>query len=140
MILRRDAGVSQLADHGLLNVRMLDRVLASGAPTDSPDRLLRARELCSAAERQELGRSLVVILPVAQHAVSDPLTRLDAPAILRCAGRLRALVALLDSGCPFRVQGLALAWLLLEEPTSPLFRTDSKLTLEAALDEITAAL
>ena len=51
-----------------------------------------------------------------------------------------ALVSLLGTECQFRVQGLALAWLLLEEPGSPLFRANPVQTLEQALDEITAAL
>jgi hypothetical protein len=46
----------------------------------------------------------------------------------------------LETECPFRVQGLAFAWLLLEDPGSPLFRANRSLTLERALDEITAAL
>jgi hypothetical protein len=127
--------------HEPANVRMLDRALANGAPLDgSPDWLLRSRELCSSSERHELARSLVLVLHTAQHALADPLTRLDAPAILRCGGRLLALVTLLESESPFRAQGLALAWLLLEEPESPLFRADAGRTLERALDEITAAL
>jgi hypothetical protein len=68
------------------------------------------------------------------------MPRLDAPAILRCGARLLALVSLLEEDCPVRVQGLALAWLLVEEPASPLFRADPSRTLEQALDEITAAL
>jgi len=59
---------------------------------------------------------------------------------LRCEGRLLALVALLETDCRFDVQGLALAWLLLEEPGSPLFQSDGDQTLEQALDKITAAL
>jgi hypothetical protein len=129
------------ADHEQPNIRMLDRALANGAPHDgTPDWLLRSRELCSPSERHELARSVVIILQVAQHAAEDPLTRLDAPAILRCGGRLLALVSLLETDCQFRVQGLALAWLLLEEPGSPLFRADPGQTLEQALDDITAAL
>jgi hypothetical protein len=84
--------------------------------------------------------SLILVLQTTQHAVADPLTRLDAPSILRCGGRLLALVSLLESECQVRVQGLALAWLLLEEPGSPLFRANPSRTLEQALDEITAAL
>ena len=129
------------ADHEQPNIRLLDRALANGAPHDgTPDWLLRSRELCSPSERHELARSLVIVLQSAQHAVEDPLTRLDAPAILRCSGRLLALVSLLETDCQFRVQGLALAWLLLEEPGSPLFRADLGQTLEQALDEVTAAL
>jgi hypothetical protein len=101
---------------------------------------LRSRELCSESERFELARAFVVIVQTAQHALVDPLTRLDAPAILRCEGRLLALVALLKTDCRFDARGLARAWLLLEEPESPLFRTDASQSLEQALDEITAAL
>lgn len=128
------------ADHEQPNIRMLDRALANGAPHDgTAEWLLRCRELRSPSERHELARSLVIILQAAQHAIEDPLTRLDTSAILRCSGRLLALVSLLETDCQFRVQGLALAWLLLEEPGSPLFRADPQ-TLEQALDEITAAL
>lgn len=127
--------------HEQPNVRMLDRALANGAPHDgTPGWLLRSRELCSQSERHELARSYVTILQAAQHAAEDPLARLDAPAILGCGGRLLALVSLLETNCQFRVQGLALAWLLLEEPESPLFRANPGHTLEQALDEITAAL
>jgi hypothetical protein len=129
------------ADHEQPNIRLLDRALANGAPHDgTPDWLLRSRELCSRSERHELARSLVIILQAAQHTAEDSLTRLDAPAILRCGGRMLALVSLLETNCQFRVQGLALAWLLLEEPRSPLFRADPGQSLEQALDEITAAL
>jgi hypothetical protein len=129
------------ADHDQPNVRMLDRALANGAPLDgSPDWLLRSRELCTASERHELARALVIVLQTAQHALADPLTRLDAPAILGSSDRLLALVALLETDCRFRAQGLALAWLLIEEPESPLFHANPNQTLEHALDEITAAL
>jgi hypothetical protein len=123
------------------DVRTLDRALADGVPVAGrTEWLLRSRELCSQSERHELARAFVVIVQTAQHALVDPLTRLNAPAILRCEGRLLALVALLETDCRFDVQGLALAWLLLEEPESPLFRTDVGQTLEQALDEIAAAL
>jgi hypothetical protein len=79
-------------------------------------------------------------LQTAQHALEDPLTRLDAPAILDCSDRLLALVALLETDCRCHAQGLALAWLLIEEPQSPLFHANPHQTLEHALDEITAAL
>jgi hypothetical protein len=128
-------------DHEQPNVRMLDRAVANGAPPDgSPDWLLRSRELCTASERHELARSLLIVLQTAQHAVADPLTRLDAPAILDCSDRLLALVSLLETDCRFRAQGLALAWLLIEDPQSPLFHANANQTLEDALDEITAAL
>jgi hypothetical protein len=127
--------------HEHLNVRTLDRALADGAPFDGrAEWLLRGRELCSQSERYELARAFVVLVQTAQHALVDPLARLNAPAILRCEGRLMALVALLETDCRFDVQGLALAWLLIEEPGSPLFRTDGDQTLEQALDKITAAL
>ncbi len=123
------------------DVRILDRALADGVPSDGrAEWLLRSRELCSESERFELARAFVVIVQTAQHALVDPLTRLDAPAILRCEGRLLALVALLKTDCRFDARGLARAWLLLEEPESPLFRTDASQSLEQALDEITAAL
>jgi hypothetical protein len=129
------------ADHEQPNIRMLDRALANGAPLDgTPDWLLRSRELRSPSECHELARALVTILQAAQHTAEDSLTRLDTPAILRCGGRLLALVSLLETNCQLRVQGLALAWLLLEEPRSPLFRADPGQSLEQALDEITAAL
>jgi hypothetical protein len=119
----------------------LDRALADGVRLDGRmEWLLRSRELCSQSERYELARAFVILVQTAQHAQVDPLTRLNAPAILRCEGRLLALVALLETDCRFDVQGLALAWLLLEEPGSPLFRTDGDQTLEQALDRITAAL
>jgi hypothetical protein len=128
-------------DHEQPNIRMLDRALANGAPHDgTPDWLLRSQELCSRSERHELARSLVIILQAARHAAENSPTHLDTPAILRCGGRLLALVSLLETNCQFRVQGLALAWLLLEEPGSPLFRARRGQTLEQALDEITAAL
>jgi hypothetical protein len=120
---------------------MLDRALANGVPPDgSPEWLLRSQELCSPSERHELARSLVLVLQTAQHAVVDPLTRLDAPTILRCRGRLLALVSLLETIAQFQVRGLALAWLLLEDPQSPLFRADSPQTMDQVLDDITAAL
>jgi hypothetical protein len=123
------------------DVRTLDRALADGIPSDGrADWLLRSRELCSQSERFELARALVVVVQTAQHALVDPLTRLNAAAILRCEGRLLALVALLETDCRFDARGLALAWLLLEEPGSPLFRADAGQTLEQALDQITAAL
>jgi hypothetical protein len=129
------------ARHEPSDVRALDRALAEGVPLHGRSEwLLRSRELCSRSERYELARAFVVIVQTAQHALVDPLTRLNAPAIVRCEGRLLALVALLETDCQFDVQGLALAWLLLEEPGSPLFRTDASQTLEQALDEITAAL
>jgi hypothetical protein len=106
----------------------------------SPDWLLRSRELCTPSERHELARSLLIVLQTAQHALGDPLTRLDAPAILECSDRLLALVALLETDCRCHAQGLALTWLLIEEPQSPLFHANPHWTLEHALDEITAAL
>ena len=122
-------------------VRMLDRALANGVPPNaSPDWLLRSRELCSPSQRSELARSLVEVLQTAQHAVADPLTRLDAPAILRCSKRLLALVTLLEDECSLRVKGLALARLLFEDPESPLFRAHPGQSLDQALDEITDAL
>jgi hypothetical protein len=128
-------------EHEQPNVRLLDRAVASGAPLDaSPDWLLRSRELCTPSERHELARSLLIVLQTAQHALADPLTRLDAPAILDCSDRLLALVALLETDCRCHAQGLALAWLLIEEPQSPLFHANPHQTLEHALDEITAAL
>lgn len=127
--------------HGPPDLRALDRALADGVRIDErPEWTLRSRELCSRSERFELARALVIVVQTAQHALVDPLTRLDAPAILRCQGQLLALVALLETDCRFDVQGLALGWLLLEEPGSPLFRADAGQTLEQALDEITAAL
>ena len=122
------------------DARTLDRALASGVTVDGrPEWLLRSRELCTRSERYELARSLVVVLEAAQHATVLP-TRLNAPAIRRCHGRIRALVALLKTECRFDVRGLALAWLLFEEPRSPLFDAGTDRTLEQALDEITAAL
>jgi hypothetical protein len=127
--------------HERPDVRTLDRALADGAVIGGhTEGLLRSRELCSQSERYELARAFLVLVQTAQHALVDPLTRLNAPAILRCEGRLLALVALLQTDCQFDVRGLALAWLLIEEPGSPLFRPEGDQTLEQALDKITAAL
>lgn len=125
-----------------LRRRALDRQLADGrVRMTDPAVALRARELCTYAERRAIAAGLATILDAADERQTCPASPLilDHVAVLSLRDEITTLIERLRSDAVCDVQGIALASLLLEEPRSPLFRA-SRRTLAQALAEIFGAL
>lgn len=118
----------------------LDRELAAGAdPEASPALALRARSLLSQRSRAGIAESL----DRAIRSASEPYRRssqapLSSPAILEARPELEALSAELRDDTDHRAQGVALARLLLVEPTSPLYHRGA--AEDGCADDLLAAL
>jgi hypothetical protein len=105
----------------------LDRELASGAdPASSPELSLRAAQLRAQAVRFRLANAIVEMLGRAHEPNLGRLTvageRQNAE-IREYADNLRALVARLREDRPIDVQGAAMTARLVNDRSSPLYRT-----------------
>ena len=120
----------------------LDDALAHGAdPASSPERSLRAEQLCSPAERSRLADALVETL--ADAGRPEPVALKPQPQrlqVLRHAEDLVALAARLRrSDQPVAVQGAAMAARLVDDGKSPLHREGGQ-PLHHAIREARVAL
>lgn len=126
-----------------LTRRILDDQIAEGSGVDrSPALSLRANQLSRAAERYAVAACLANILDAAEECQVDPGSRLmlDHAAVIASRADIVALIEVLRSETAVDVRGVALARLLTERRTSPLFRACSGRTLEQAITEIADAL
>jgi hypothetical protein len=127
----------------LVGRRGLDREIAEGACLDgTPARALRARQLTSASGRHAIAGCLANILDAAEECHTDVGSRLilEHRAVTACRREITELVDRLRGDSIVDVRGIALARVLTENPTSPLFHRGSGQTLEDAVAEIIAAL
>ena len=121
----------------------LDRALARGASPDSSARLsLRAHTLIGIRARTQLARSLrgtveVARLPCLPLTSAVPVCR---RAVLGCAQAFEDLAARLEAPAPVQAQGVAQAWLLVGDGTSPIYYGGRQRDLERALRRALAAL
>ena len=101
---------------------------------------LRAKQLCSRAERRAVATSLASMLEAADTRRGDTGSRpiLDHASVLSLRDEIVALIALLRSATVCDVRGIALARLLSCDSSSPLFRASAQ-TLRQALAEISDA-
>lgn len=107
--------------------RRLDRALAQGAsPDSSPELAWRAQQLALPRTRAGLARELINLIDAAEEPLAnwraygiDPPLR--ASAVLRARTDLVSLAERLASDGAASIQGLALAAVLIEDPSSPIY-------------------
>jgi len=120
----------------------LDRRLANGAdPMLSDELSLRVGQLRSAATRARLAHVLREAVETA-NGKHPPLTttRLRRPEIRDNEGVLLALADRLHDGEPLGAQGLAMTARLVDDRSSPLYRSGPAGSLPAAVSDALAAL
>jgi hypothetical protein len=120
----------------------LDRELARGAdPVQTDELSLRVGQLGSAGTRARLACALRGAVELANgHRAPLIRTRLRRAEIRETDGLLVALADRLRDGAPLGVQGLAMTARLINERTSPLYRSGRSGSLQAAAVEALAAL
>jgi hypothetical protein len=105
----------------------LDRELASGAdPASSPEQTLRAAQLQSEAVRYRLANAIVGMIGRAYEpnlGRFTPAGEQQHAEIREYADNLRALAARLRDDRPTDIQGAAMTALLVNDRSSPLYRT-----------------
>jgi hypothetical protein len=121
----------------------LDRELAAGTdPEGSPQLRARAQQLTSVHFRRELiaqldGALIKAEHPPHWHSAGLPVQCRDVAA---AADALRALRAALHAATSSRVQGIALAACLLNDPDGPLYQAWPDGTIARLADAATSAL
>lgn len=123
--------------------RDLDREISQGACLDrDPLRALRARQLGTLSERWAIAACFANILDASAEIEADPATRLslNRRAVLAARPEIVGLIEVLRSGATVNVQGVALARVLVEDPTGLLARPRMGQTLQQAVADILRAL
>jgi hypothetical protein len=123
--------------------RTLDNQIAEGCDIDdSPVLALRAEQLSGASERLAVAACFANILDAAEERQADPGSHLslDHAAVIASRAEILALIEVLRSESVVDPRGVALAVLLIERRTSPLFKACAGRTLEQAIAEIADAL
>lgn len=115
----------------------LDRRLAEGAsPAGSPELALRTQQLTSEHSRLALSRALIAAIDAASNPprVWTARRAIAARGVLEAADRLRALARDLASVSDPPVRAVALVSFLLSEPSSPLYKRCSAVTVGELVD------
>jgi hypothetical protein len=118
----------------------LDQRLAAGAPPeDSALLAARARQLSSAAQRQQLTRGWLAVLDRAARppVPLSPRMPLRRAAIAGAQGDIRLMLAVVQGRPAIGAQGLALARMLLMDGAGPLYEPGSGADLAAAVRDAT---
>jgi hypothetical protein len=125
-----------------LSVPDLDRRLANGTdPMLSDELSLRVRQLGSAGTRVRLAHALRETVELANgHHASLVMTRLRRAEIRENEELLLAVADRLRDGEPLGVQGLAMTARLVNDRSSPLYRSGPSGSLPATVSEALAAL
>jgi hypothetical protein len=126
-----------------LDQRALDREIANGVRLETNPLLeLRARQLSSTAERHAIAAGLANILDAADECQDDPASQVavNYRPVIAARRRIFALIELLRSESAVDVRGIALARLLTQDRTGPLFRPCANGTLEQAVTEVANAM
>ena len=106
-----------------------------------PVRALRARQLATASERRAIAACLAHILDASAEIEADS-TRLslDHRAVLAARPEMLGLIDRLRSDAAVTVQGVALARVLVDDPTGLLVRPHVGQTLQQAVADILRSL
>lgn len=120
----------------------LDRLLANGSdPMLSDELSLRVGQLGSAATRVRLANALRAAVDLANGRRAPLITtRLRRDEIRECDEVLLSLAERLRGGGPVGAQGLAMTARLVDDRSSPLYRSRARGSLPAAVADALAAL
>jgi hypothetical protein len=126
----------------LLAAALDQRLAAGAAPEESVLLAARARQLSSAAQRQQLTRGWLAVLdraarPPESLSPLSPRMPLRRTAIAGAQGDIRLMLAVVQGRPAIGAQGIALARMLLMDGAGPLYKSGSGADLAAAVRDAT---